>query len=189
MTSAVRMSAPARRGLTLLELLVVMVLIIAIAAITLPFMQSMLADTRVTAAGDQVRARLAETRALAMEEGKPFRFAFQAYTGYYQIAPEGDPAWDTVATATVDLDDLVRGSLPQDVIFCLKDTDLAGATGNPSGGGGTWEDGVVYLPDGSARDDAAVLFGKAGIPPLELRVRGLTGAVRLLDTSRPEDQQ
>jgi len=74
------------------------------------------------------------------------------------------------------------------VIFGLSASDLAGASGAPSGGG-TWEDGIVYLPDGSARDDASVFFGKAGLAPLELRVRGLTGAVRLLDTARAEDQQ
>jgi len=105
-----RTSASARRGLTLLELMVVMVMMLVIAAITIPFAQTMLADSRVTAAGDQVRARIAETRALAMEEGKPFRFAYQSHSGVFQIAPEGDAAWETVSTDEADLGDLVRGS-------------------------------------------------------------------------------
>ena len=171
-----------RSGVTLLELLVVMVVILAIAAITFPLMRTMLGDTRVAAAGDMIRARLAETRALAMEQGKPYRFTYVVNTGRWQIAAEDDKAWESVEAGEIDLVDLQRGELPREVVFCKDDSALSDPDAQPAAGGG-WEEGVVYFSNGSALDDVTITFGKAGLPPMQVRLRGLTGAVSLVDPS------
>ena len=36
-------------------------------------------------------------------------------------------------------------------------------------------------PDGSTIDDVTFYFGKAGLSPLAVQLRGLTGAVRVYD--------
>ena len=89
-------AAQARRAYTLLEIILVMALIVIMSAIAIPVMQSMLSDARVTAAGDQVRGKLADTRANAMAEGRPWRLAFLPNTGVFQMAPEESTEWDSV---------------------------------------------------------------------------------------------
>ena len=49
----------------------------------------------------------------------------------------------------------------------------------PPGGGGTWETIAIYEPQGGARDDVTVYFGKPGLGPNRAKVRGLTGAVSI----------
>ena len=53
-----------------------------------------------------------------------------------------------------------------------------------AGGGGDYEMLAVYLPDGTARADVQVLFGKEGGRPIGLSLRALTGAVMMVDQTQ-----
>jgi type II secretory pathway pseudopilin PulG len=185
MDAGVSPRSSARAGLTLLELVVVTVLMVAIAAISIPFIGGMLADTRLTAAADMLRARLADARGSALAEGRAYRFGFVNNTGRFQVAPEEAPCWDTVEQGEAEEEELLRGELPRDILFCLEDSALANVNAPPAAGG-SWETGAVYLPDGSAREDVLFTFGKLGLRPQQLQLRGLTGAVNLVDQNSTE---
>ncbi len=163
-----------RHALTLFEMMVVLLIIVVLLAVSLPAFQSMLFETRSTVAGDLIQGRLADTRALAMEQGRTYRFGFSLGSGWFQVAAEDDPVWDSMTMAELDEGLILRGELPKDILFVSGD-------GSPSSGAGGWEAGVVYNPDGSARNDASIFFGKEGGQSFRVEVRGLTGAVRQLD--------
>jgi hypothetical protein len=50
--------------------------------------------------------------------------------------------------------------------------------------GGNWNTTVVFLPDGTARDNVKIVFQIRGCRPITLRLRGLTGDVSTERESR-----
>jgi len=167
-----------RPGFTLFELVVVMMLIIIIAAISVPVLQTMLTDSRITSAGDAVRARVADTRAKALEDGRPWKLACITNTGWYQLAPEDSTDWGNSDQFADERMDLMRDQLPTEIVFSMSHEGIMNSTEAGSPGSG-WETIVVFMPDGSARDDSVVYFGRPGVGPMRVRIRGLTGAVSL----------
>jgi prepilin-type N-terminal cleavage/methylation domain-containing protein len=168
-----------RNGFTLLELMLVMVIIVVAASLSLPAMESMMADGRLKAARDMVRARWADIRGLAMREGRPYKFSVIQQTGKFRIEPEDINApSDTNDPATI-----LEDELPPTILFNNQ------SSGSNSGGAssGGYECLVVYLENGTARDDVQIMFGKEGTRPIGLQLRALTGAVTLID--KPEDSQ
>jgi len=113
-----------------------------------------------------------------MAEGRPWRLAFIANTGVYQLAPEDSSEWDSASQELVAKPDGIRDELPKDIVFSLNQDDiLSSQQALPAGPG--WETIAIYLPDGSARDDATVYFGKPGMGPNRAVLRGLTGSVSM----------
>ncbi len=90
--------ATRRRAFTLLEVLAVVAIIVLVSAIGVPVIQTMLVDARVSASGDMVRGRLADTRAKALDEGRSWRLGFLPNTGVFQLAPDDAPDWDGAST-------------------------------------------------------------------------------------------
>ena len=182
-----------RAGYTLLEVSVVVAMLVMVAAIAIPSIVGRLSDARIDASGDLIRARLADARSMAVELGRPVRFGYVAGTGKFQIAPDDDPAWDIVQSSDpIETGSLIRGELLADVLFASEMSSLSNG-GTPSAGT-SWQTGGVFLPEGGARgainpsdgsysDDVVFYFGKAGLIPNAVEVRGLTGASRLFDPS------
>ena len=71
-----------------MELVVVIVIILIIASLAVPVIQNMLDDGRLQGAEDMVRAKTAEARAYAMEQGKPWRVACIPGSGTIMVAPD-----------------------------------------------------------------------------------------------------
>src|SRR5436305_1968804 len=82
-----------RRGFTLLELILVMAVIVALAAITYPSFEPMYRQFRMSAAADQLKAGLLHARAQAVEEGRPYAFAMLPGKGNFRVAPDGQQFW------------------------------------------------------------------------------------------------
>ena len=83
-----------RPGLTLLEVLLVMAILLTLAAVAYPTLSAMYGDVRVKAAADQVRASWTEARAKAIEDGRAYRFSVEPGTGKFRVAPDGPEFWD-----------------------------------------------------------------------------------------------
>lgn len=176
----------ARTGFTLLELVLVMLIILIASALAVPAIDALMADGRVKAARDMVRARWADIRGRAMQEGRPYKFSIMDQTGKFKIEPED-------ITAASDTDDpplIFEGELPPEVLFSKDQSGVGAGGGGASGAPASasdYETLVVYLADGTARDDVQVMFGKAGVKPLGLKLRALTGAVTMID-QQPQAQ-
>lgn len=158
-----------RNAFTILEVTLVLAVLLIIAAITLPSIDVMYSDLRLTAAADVVRGRWAETRARALEDGVAYRFAVVQQTGKYRIAPDAGDFWAGGTGSAEETDAppmIIEDELPQGVAFASDES-----------GGEEWSSVVVFQPDGTAREDVEIKFSTGGGKPLELRLRGLTGAV------------
>jgi type II secretory pathway pseudopilin PulG len=174
-----------------MELVMVVGIMVTIAAIAVPNIAAMLGDARLDASADMIRARMADARSMATELNTPVRFGFISGTGRFQIAPDRSPAWDSSShSGTIEDDDHITGELLEGVVF---GTDPQGVSAS---GGGSWQVGGIFMPDGSARagvnpdgtttDDVTFYFGEAGSPPLAVRVHGVIGTVRIFDPSKGE---
>jgi prepilin-type N-terminal cleavage/methylation domain-containing protein len=180
---------PPRRGYTLFELVLVIAVLAAVAALAYPSVEAMYGNYRVTAAVDQVRAAWAAARAHALEEGRPYRFGVVPDGGNIRVAPDGGEFWGGGGASLGDGggDAYVQEeSLPKGVRVSLSANGAAGPVDDgPAPGGdvpaGGWTTAAVFLPDGTARDDAELLFRARGSRPVSLRLRALTGIV----TGRP----
>jgi Tfp pilus assembly protein FimT len=167
-------SRPRRRpGLTLIEVLLVIAVIIALAAVAFPTMSAMYGDVKLKAAADDVRAAWTEARSHAIEDGRAYRFAVQPDTGKYRVAPDADGFWDGSGGAGDESDAppyTFEADLPDGIVFETA-PDL------PESGG--WATVVVFNPDGGCSGDVEVVLKEAADAgtPIVVKVRAMTGAV------------
>jgi prepilin-type N-terminal cleavage/methylation domain-containing protein len=76
-----------RRGVSLMELLLVLVLLVIAGSIAVPAITGAFGGAKLKRAGDKVIARWAEARAQAIETGVPYQFRFTPNTSTYRIEP------------------------------------------------------------------------------------------------------
>jgi prepilin-type N-terminal cleavage/methylation domain-containing protein len=175
-----------RRGYTLFEVLLVMAILVILAAITYPTLDSMYAGYKVQAAADEVRGAWASARARAVDEGRAYRFAVVPGKGNFRVAPDTADYWQgsephsaqNSGNAPLILDD----HLPKGISFVMlegaqsgspaADTIVAGHVDPAS-----WSTVVTFLPDGTVRDNAGIVIRMPGARALVLRLRALTGVV------------
>jgi hypothetical protein len=164
-----------RLAYTLFELVLVLAVLVVLGSLSIPLMQTMLADNRVPVASDMIRTAWAEARARAVAEGRPYRFGVQNIEGggLFQVAPDSPEFWEGSVPADPgegmhDDGKVLVGKLPRDILFASE--------AEPAAGG--WSGLITFRLDGTAEEDAAVSFtNQGGQPALTLRLRGLTGAV------------
>lgn len=160
-----------RKGYTLLEVLVVMLILVVLGAIAVPSMRALSGNTKTQAAADMVRSRLATARASAMEQGIPHTVVVSPdgtqvrvkVSEQYTASPSAAPATSADALPeTVQVEMVVQPSLDE--------------SHNPYDSDG-WLRFVTYLPDGTCDEDsAAVRVSEPGQNAMIVKVRGLTGA-------------
>jgi len=79
---------PRRRGgLTLMEILLVLALLVAIAAISLPALRGPMENQRLRMSGDMVRVQWSHARNKAMESGRTYVFQYQPELRDFKIEP------------------------------------------------------------------------------------------------------
>lgn len=100
-------SGPARRaasGMTLIEILVVLALLVVIGGLVIPVFEGSIASVRLRRAGDQVVTGWSRARAEAIESGQPYQFRFTPDTGTFVIEPWngllGEQGTASTATST-----------------------------------------------------------------------------------------
>jgi prepilin-type N-terminal cleavage/methylation domain-containing protein len=181
-----------RKALTLLEVVLVMVLFVVLAGISYPTLDSMIGSFRVTAAADAVKAAWAQARAHAINEGVAYRFCVLPGKGNYRLAPDSGDNWaGNGAPATppdpANLPLILEEILPKGVRCTTRDggSDDGGNSASSLSPGSVdpnaWRTIAVFLPDGTAREDAEMVLRHRGTRPIVVNIRGLTG----IATSRP----
>jgi prepilin-type N-terminal cleavage/methylation domain-containing protein len=181
-----------RRGFTLFELVLVLAVLVTLAAIIYPSLEAMYGGYRLVAGVDMVRASWAAARSRAIEEGRPYRFAIIPGEGRFRVAPDGGTYWsdnspEENSNGPPPL--IQEETLPKGIRFASTDSGAATDSGpqQDSANGGPWTSVATFLPDGTAREDVAIEFTqKGGGRPMTLKLRGLTGVVRLETAAKGE---
>ena len=166
--------ATSRDGFTLLEMLLVMALITLLLAMVLPAVETIYLGTKLQGAADHLRARIAECRARAIEEGRSYQLAIAVDTPGYRLAPDTATHWDG-GTPDAQEDNavpplVIEDQLPNGIVFRAGGPGQRVTQGN-------WTRLLTFLPDGTCEEDCSIRLELDGAEPLEVNVRGLSGAV------------
>jgi prepilin-type N-terminal cleavage/methylation domain-containing protein len=181
-----------RSAFTLMELLLVLLIIVMMAVLTYPNIESMYAGVKLQAAADHLVSQFATARAHAIDEQRVYRFAIQPGTSQYRLAPDDPQFWggDT-GTGNQPQDDgtsppaEIEGSLPGGITFDQLAPGAQIAANSPDNG--SWATILLFKPNGSCSDDTTIkLTPTGGGAPIQISVRGLTGTVNM-KTLKPGD--
>ena len=177
-----------RRGFTLLEVLLVLAVIVMLGAICYPSLKSSYGYYKLNGGIDSVRAAWAMARSHATKENRPYRFSVEPNGSHFRVAPDRDDYWSGSAPS----DDpqgqgyILEQSLPGGVRFSVngeasgetpEDKSPPGKEEKVNYSGIQWSTTVVFLPDGTAKEDVHILFQVQGTRPAKVHLRGLTGTV------------
>ncbi|HID77774.1 MAG TPA: hypothetical protein EYP56_17480, partial [Planctomycetaceae bacterium] len=129
-----------RAGLTLVEVMLVLALVVFMAAIIWPALERPMAAQRLREAGDQVRGVWVRTRVRAMSTGQTYLFRCAAGSSQYVVEAQAglEPATRGVATAdamaaplTLDSSTVSayaeEGTLPEGIVFYSGDAAVEAA--------------------------------------------------------------
>lgn len=175
-----------RPGYTLLEMLLVVAMMSALAAVAIPSFQGPLADRRLRSAAEHVRAAWLTARSEAMTSGQIYLFRYEPQSNQYTIGPwEGADA--AIETATAAAGTARAQTLPDGVTFVgssqQHDARSARATADmgAAAGGGATAPPVLFYADGQTSTIELQLAHELGLG-VTLSLRGLTGVVSMSDT-------
>ena len=177
----------ARRGFTLLEILVVLALFLILGTIVIPSISGVYGNTRQKVAADVLRARLSDARALAMETGVPYRIAISGDNTKIRVAPDGlEFASMSASTQASAQAKAIETTLEKATAEREIDPDEPPAAADSDG----WQTIATFLPDGTCKEDiVTVRLLEGQFPPLRIQVRGVTGGSRTLpQTTQPTTQ-
>lgn len=176
-------------GFTLLEMLLVLAILVAITAATIPVLEQMYDTHRIQQAATEVRTTLSAARLRAVDEGESFECRFEPEGRHLVILVRGDrgirfgseetgsSAASRRRTAGIHVElpeplyfwtvDAFRGRLDERALVELADGDVLSNR--------SWSAPVVFDPNGSSTDAEFEIRDHQG-RAVQLEVRGLTGA-------------
>jgi hypothetical protein len=179
-----------------MEMVLVLAVMVAVAAIVLPALQGPLNDQRLRKAADLVLAQWATARVTALSTGRMQVFRYQSGTDQYQVQAWFSESDAVEASAMDEVRQPVEFSnpsqrpsslgvagvqLPDGITFFLGETFTDARLAHTgieasADGGPTADQPIVFYPDGSASDARLVLTNERFY--VELKLRGLTGLAR-----------
>jgi type II secretory pathway pseudopilin PulG len=185
-------SAERANGLTLIEVVLVLSLLVVIAAVTAPFLGGAFSRAHLNSASDVLRDGWSRARLAAMQSGEMHVFRFEPNGARYQIVPLDQLALpETNALAPDDPDaehsphDMLRlpqARLPDNVIFAAGDiaasSHVAALLGAPTDE--TWSAPIMFNPDGTTSDATVLLQNDRG-ETIRVTLRGMTGIASASD--------
>jgi len=197
-----------RRGLTLMEVLLVLALLVAMGAMVWPNLQRPFAAERLRRAGDQVRAHWSRARNRAIDSGEVYSFRCQLQGSRYLIERYAgldiDQAVTSTGFAATASDNATPGTpalsidktLPAGVTMSDLQTEADARTSSQAMEFGnedpsqsrdeTWSTPVLFFPDGTSTTAELTLTNQYGATVM-ISLRGLTGGSRLGEVSADEN--
>lgn len=184
--------ARSRRGLTLVEVVLVLALLVVLSAISIPLLEGSFSRAGLYSGGDLLRGAWAKARLAAMQSGQTHVFRYEPNGSRFQIvaldsltapelselAPE-DPETKPEATEFVRLS---QNRLPDGIVFNSGNVSSSAqlmAT-LPTVAEGSWSQPILFHPDGTTSDASLVLANSRNVA-IRVTLRGLTGISQTAD--------
>jgi prepilin-type N-terminal cleavage/methylation domain-containing protein len=181
-----------RRGLTLIEIILVLAILVVIGAIAIPTLQGSFTRASLHSSGDLLRGAFAKARLSAMQSGDTHAFRYELYGSRFQIAPLGAMALpennQLVPVAEEDapedkvLVSLTDNRLPNGIVFAGGNVSSSNQIMalQPDSGEGPWSPPILFRPDGTT-SDASLLLSTDKQVMIRVTLRGLTGVASIVD--------
>ena len=183
-----------RRGVTLIEVILVVTLLSAMAALSYPSIDRMLIQLSMNEAVAPVRNHLAGSRIRALDAGLTWQFRFEPGGRRYLAVPyefeeiDGD---EQQQQAQIELLRRVSGQLPEGYSFtaaddatssteALNELAVSGLSNESKLMETTWSSPVLFYSDGTATTASFDVVDEA-LRSRRFSVRALTGGVRVAD--------
>lgn len=195
--SAVRsLKTSCRPAYTLVELMLVLAIVAALAAVAWPSVLRMQADYDLSSAAEQVRQQIGQARARAVHAGLAFQFRYEPKGRHFcvipfEAEPEAIPVSAPSANTPVQAKTSQRfaGEVSKRITFqppasntlsltAAQKVPEAAFQGLPNAGTLTsvnWSGPLIFHPDGTAAD-ALITLGDPRGHRIDISIRGLTGA-------------
>jgi Tfp pilus assembly protein FimT len=204
-------------GMTLVEILVVLALLVVIGGLVVPVFEGSIASVRLRRAGDQVVTGWSRARAEAIESGQPYQFRFTPETGTFVIEPwngllgeqgmsgstrtttssattassstSAANSTDAAATSTV-----ANTALPDEIVFQSGELAVEDFQSGERSVASLQEaqaeqsTPILFFPDGTA-SEASVLLTNGKKQFVRVTLRGLTGVGRASEVLTQEELQ
>ena len=168
-----------RAAFTLFEMSVVCAVIALLAVIAVPNLDGYHCEARIIGGADMIKGRLAEARSRAVEESRPYRFEIIDATRCRVVSDLGAGGAPGAASAGPNEDNGEgtpgEDTLPRGVSFDLPGSKTSSDNQGDNNSGAGLK--IVFLPDGSARDDAEIRLTSPGSRPVTLQLRALTATI------------
>lgn len=196
-----------RQGFTLLEMLLVLAIIVAVAALAAPAMRGMIQSARLRAAGDTVRTEWTRAHVKAMKTGRIQVFRYELGGAKYTIQPwiAGDDAIESsapavagfgVADETQDTANVGEGrELPEGTMFVAGDAAFESramaveqTAMESTQFESEWSRPILFYPDGTT-SDAFVVVANENKVGLKIDLRGMTGTAVVGDVIALEGEE
>lgn len=203
---APRLRSRPAQGLTLMELMLVMGLLVIVAAVSLPALGGTLEKQKLRSAAQQIQAVWNRTHVRSMKAGQIYVFRCELGGRKYEVIPwdaevtaddpqasstmtsfgpetsgSGDAAFANSAPAVIE------GELPEGILFLEGDTAaeeramaIESVMQNQVSRNVRWSRPVLFYSDGLS-SDAYVLFENSRKQGIKLTLRGMTGTSALGD--------
>jgi type II secretory pathway pseudopilin PulG len=179
-------------GLTLIEVVLVLSLLVVVAAISVPYLNGAFSRAHLNSSSDVLRDAWSRARLAAMQTGETHVFRFEPKGARYQIVPLDKLSLPEANELTPDDPDaehsphdmlrLSQARLPDNVIFAAGDiaasNQVAALLGAPSDE--TWSAPILFNPDGTTSDASVLLQNDRG-QTIRVTLRGMTGIATASD--------
>ena len=170
-------------GFTLLELIIVLAVMIAVAAMSLPMLQRSFSGQKLDKGGDLVRAHMGRARVKAIRNGEIYAFYYQVEGPAFRVGPFNEETIESLKNVPLDEDlrssnfDFGDDLLPRDVRFTMAltnpDARAAAAMVSANFRPGDMRP-ILFYPDGTSQAAKVTLQNKEN-DAIQVTLRGLTG--------------
>jgi Tfp pilus assembly protein FimT len=186
------------RGLTLIEIILVMCLLVVMAAFSWPLLTRSFDAQRLRSAADLVRARLTRARIEAIDSGGTCQFRYAIDGRRFTISQSScDNGANAAGSEAMPGDaaprrstDRLSGELPEGITFVAAQpaADVPPSDGETplEAGETSWSEPIFFQPDGTTTSTTVRLRNVNG-RSIDLTLRGLTGVVIVSDIFAEED--
>lgn len=175
-----------RRGMTLIELILVLAIMVVVASLAVPAIQRTIQSQAIRNAADRIRVAMGKARVQAIRQGEVQALFYFQNGGWFDVAPLAE--FQQVASRrnareasqdTGGASDLEDDLLPDDIVFIAgereNDSRSAAALENATGASGM--EMILFYPDGTSQDATVTIQNDVGDQWI-VELRGLTGLAR-----------